>query len=62
MLVFVGGVLIVGCPITRFFPMLETVPLVGKTTWIGGLPLGVEATGGVEIDGKLWVGGAGMEV
>ena len=43
MLVFVGGALTIGCPNTQFFPMLETVPLVGETTWVGDFPPGMEA-------------------
>ena len=61
MLVFVGGVLTIGFPTAKFFPMLEMVPLVGKTTWDVGSPPGVKSIWGVEIDGELWVGREGME-
>ena len=61
MLVFVGGALTVGFPTARIFPILETVPLVGKTTWVGGFFLGVESTWELEITGGIRVGGVGME-
>ena len=61
MLVFVGGALTIGCPTASFIPMLEMVPLVGKTTWIGGFPLGMEATREFKTIGGLWVGRVGME-
>ena len=57
-MVFEGGVLIAGCPAPRFSPMLEMLPLLGKTAWDRGVPLGAEAIRGVETDGELWVGGA----
>ena len=61
MSVFIGRVLTTGCPTTKFFSMLEMVPLVGKTTWNRGSPPGVEYTGELHTDGGLWVGRVGME-
>ena len=61
MSVFIGSVLTTGCPTTKFFSMLEMVPLVGKTTWIGGFPPGMEATREFKTIGGLWVGRVGME-
>ena len=52
-LVLGGGVFIVGSSTDRFFPILDMVPLVGKITWAGGCPLGMETIGGVENDGEF---------
>ena len=60
MLVLGGGVFIADGFTGRFFPILEMVPLVGKTTWAGVFPRGVETIRGVESDGELWVGEVGM--
>ena len=42
MLVLGGGVFTVGGLIGRFFPILETIPSVGKSTSVGECPLDVE--------------------
>ena len=53
MLVLGGGVFTVGGFAGSFFPILEMIPLVGKTNWAMGFPPSVETARGVETDGEF---------
>ena len=42
-----------GGPIGKFFPTLESVPMVGDVTQIGECPLGVETIGEIVTNGDF---------
>ena len=48
-----GGMFATGGTISKFFPILETIPPADDGTYDGECPLGVDTIGEVETDGEF---------